>query len=235
MTDASNVPSQDDSDPSPHIHLVLAMVFLAVVGGGAVDLVLDRPETLLSGHVLFELGMIGVSLGAAGYLGTRWYQAHSFARQLRRSVEASQAERDAWRQRAQRVLDGLGKVMSAQFESWGLTPTERETALMLLKATATSASASSRARASGPSGSTRSPYTGSLAWQGAPSWRGSSWEIWSFRRATRSRIRRSAKGPDERCPNQRARWLLRSPLPGPGDRHGETLKLHIHEQRRAVR
>ena len=133
MTDAPRAPSQGDSDGNPHIQLIMAMVFLAVVGGGAIDLVLDRPETLLSGHVIFELGMIGVSLGAAGYLGTRWYQANKFARQLTLTVEASQAERDAWRRRAQRVLDGLGKVMSAQFESWGLTPTERETALMLLQ------------------------------------------------------------------------------------------------------
>ncbi len=90
-------------------------------------------QTLLGGHVIFELVMIGVSLGAAVYLGRQWYQANTFARQLTLTVAASRAERDAWRQRAQRVLDGLGKVMSAQFESWALTPTERETALMLLK------------------------------------------------------------------------------------------------------
>ncbi|NIQ56842.1 MAG: hypothetical protein GWN71_26755, partial [Gammaproteobacteria bacterium] len=38
----------------PAISLILAAIFLAVVVGGVVDLVLDRPPTPFSFHVLFE-------------------------------------------------------------------------------------------------------------------------------------------------------------------------------------
>jgi DNA-binding CsgD family transcriptional regulator len=44
-----------------------------------------------------------------------------------------QAERDAWRARAGQALDGLGVAVSDQFAAWGLTPAEREVALLLLK------------------------------------------------------------------------------------------------------
>ena len=42
-------------------------------------------------------------------------------------------ERDAWRARAQKILRGLGEEIDEQLGEWGLTPVERETALMLLK------------------------------------------------------------------------------------------------------
>jgi len=44
-----------------------------------------------------------------------------------------QAERDAWRERAQAALENLGQAIDAQFDKWGLTATEREIALLLLK------------------------------------------------------------------------------------------------------
>ena len=43
------------------------------------------------------------------------------------------AERDAWRARTDKLLRGLGEEIDAQLREWGLTPTERETALLLLK------------------------------------------------------------------------------------------------------
>jgi DNA-binding CsgD family transcriptional regulator len=114
-------------------HIALALVFLVIVAGGIVDLVLDRPSTLLSAHVIFEIGMIGVSLAAVWYLGTRWFRAQALTRTLAQTVAQRLAERDAWKSRADQVLGGLGKAISLQFESWRLTPAERETALMLLK------------------------------------------------------------------------------------------------------
>lgn len=119
--------------PGPGIQLVLAVVFAVIVAGGVIDLILDAPRTLLSGHVLFELFMIAVSLGAAAYLGRRWFRASRSVASLERAVERHREERDAWRERAARVLTGLGQEIARQFESWDLTPAERETALMLLK------------------------------------------------------------------------------------------------------
>ena len=57
-------------------------------------------------------------------------------RSLTRSREASvqlMVERDGWRQRAEKLLRGLGEEIDAQLRSWNLTATEREIALLLLK------------------------------------------------------------------------------------------------------
>lgn len=121
------------SDESPNLQLILAFLFLAVVVGGVIDLILDRPERFLSAHVLFELGLITLSLGAASYLARGWYATAAQVRALEIAVETHQAERDAWRDRAGRALVGLGEAISAQFDAWRLTPAESETALMLVK------------------------------------------------------------------------------------------------------
>ena len=118
---------------SPRLQLVLASIFLIIMIGAAVDLVMDRPTTLWSMHVLFELGMVLVSLGAAAYLGVGWFRALREVSTLQHAVEARGAERDAWKERAGQILAGLSEAMDAQFTAWALTPTERETAVMLLK------------------------------------------------------------------------------------------------------
>ena len=114
------------------VQLTLALVFVLVVVGGVVDLILDRPARLLGFHVLFELGLVLVSLGAASYLARRWYVASSRARRLEGTLEEREAERNAWRKRAGRVLQGLGEAIEQQFDAWALTPAEREVALGLL-------------------------------------------------------------------------------------------------------
>ena len=125
----------DSYDPrrGDRVPLVLALFFLVVMVGGSVDLWLDRPDRLLTPHVLFEVGMILVSLGAAGWLGTGWLrtQRRLVATDDERSRLAE--ERRRWEERARRPLIELGEEMSRQFEDWGLTPTERRIALMLLQ------------------------------------------------------------------------------------------------------
>lgn len=121
------------TDENPRIQLILALVFLMVVVGGVVDLILDRPASLLGAHVLFEVALIAMSLGAASYLARGWYSAAARVRALEEAVESRAAERDAWRERAGRVLAGLSEAIGAQFDAWRLTPAESETALMLLQ------------------------------------------------------------------------------------------------------
>ena len=125
--------SDSEYDESPRILLALSVVFLLVVVGGVVDLILDRPATLLSWHVGFEVLMVGLSLGAASYLGFGWYRSQAL---LARSSEESgrlERERAAWKQESSTLLRGLGSAVSSQFETWALTPTERRVALQLLK------------------------------------------------------------------------------------------------------
>ena len=125
---------REPNDDAPHrLHLILAAIFALIVVAAVSDLVMDRPATPWSVHVLAELLLVVLSLGAASWLAWGWYRALRDVRALAAQVVEGRAERDAWKARAGRLLDGLAEAMAEQFELWGLTPAERETALMLLK------------------------------------------------------------------------------------------------------
>jgi DNA-binding NarL/FixJ family response regulator len=118
---------------SARFQLFLAAVFLAVFAGGLTDLALDRPQSWFSAHVLFEVAVMTLSLGLAVTLWRGWTQTSRSLSDLRRAMAARQAERDRWRESAQKLLEGLGAAIDAQFREWELTPAEREVALLLLK------------------------------------------------------------------------------------------------------
>ena len=120
-------------DDTRGMRLVLALLSAAIVVGGTIDLILDAPESWLSGHVLYELGLIVGGLAGAIWLWRNWKRAAESASALQRSLAERQAERDLWRERAAQSLQGLASAVSQQFSDWGLTGAEREVALLLLK------------------------------------------------------------------------------------------------------
>jgi DNA-binding CsgD family transcriptional regulator len=122
-----------DRDLDSHLQVILAVALASIIVGGTVDLLMDRPTTWLSFHVIFETVMVAGALVMATTLWLGWWNSAHSAASLRRSLEAQSLERDAWKASAEAVLEGLGRAIDAQFRSWGLTPTEREIALMLLK------------------------------------------------------------------------------------------------------
>ena len=117
----------------PNVLLVLSFVFIAIVVAAIVDLALDAPESWLSLHVLVELVLITLSLGAALYFGRGWLESQASVGRLERLLTERQAERDAWRGNTERLLEGLARAIDDQLRTWGLSDAERETALMLLK------------------------------------------------------------------------------------------------------
>lgn len=127
------VPVADPEPSSSQLRFPLTLLLLAIVVGGAVDLALDAPEDWRSFHVLYEIALIVGALGMVAWLWRGWWRAETRAGALRRTLAERQAERDAWRARAERALEGLGRAVDEQFGAWQLTPTEREVALLLLK------------------------------------------------------------------------------------------------------
>ena len=115
------------------LHVILAIALLSIIVGGTADLMMDRPATWLSFHVIFETLMIAGAMVMATTLWLGWWRSAHSAVALRASLETQRAERDAWRASAQAALDGLARAIDVQFTAWRLTPTEREVALMLLK------------------------------------------------------------------------------------------------------
>lgn len=112
---------------------LLALALGWIVVGGTIDLVLDRPTNWLSFHPIFETVLIAGALLMATTLWLGWWRAERSVTELRHSLEARQAERDAWRESARVALEGLGEAVNGQFSRWGLTPAEREVVLLLLK------------------------------------------------------------------------------------------------------
>jgi DNA-binding CsgD family transcriptional regulator len=115
------------------VRLASAALLLVVTAGTVVDLMLDQPPSLLSGHVLFELALATVSLSGAAYLGWGWYRTEARLAAAERAWHAREDERSLWLKRSQSVLDALARELGAQFDAWSLTPAERRTALGLLK------------------------------------------------------------------------------------------------------
>jgi len=122
----------DESDDR-NFQRTLAILLLCIGLAWAVDLVLDRPERWLSFHVIYELAMALGALGTAIWLIRRWRGAELASSALRRSLAERQAERDAWRRSAEQALAGMGAAIATQFDAWGLTPAEREVALLVLQ------------------------------------------------------------------------------------------------------
>lgn len=125
---------QEDFEESDRgLRIVLALVLLAGIVGGALDLVLDAPDRIWSAHVLYELLLISAYLTAFFLLWRGWFHARHEVNAVRHELEERKAERDAWRASAESALAGLGKAIEERFTAWGLTPAESEVALFLLK------------------------------------------------------------------------------------------------------
>lgn len=122
----------DDFDGAIGRRTVAAL--LTVIGlAGAVDLTLDRPTDWFSFHVIYEVALVLGSLATALWLARGWSGAAAANRELRRSLQDRQAERDEWKAAAEGALAGFGAAIDAQFTAWALTPAEREVALQVLK------------------------------------------------------------------------------------------------------
>jgi len=123
----------DGESEELRLHLVVLILLVVVVLGGVTDLLLDAPDRALSAHVVLEVLLVAVSAGGAIFLAQGWYRARRSLGSLRADAAAQQARRQAWHAGARKALEGLALEVDRQFADWGLTPAEREVALMLLK------------------------------------------------------------------------------------------------------
>ncbi len=117
----------------PALPGVIALLLAVIALLGAWDLLTDPVQSLQGIHGLVDVSLVLVSGTAAGLLGRGWLAAERSLRSVQASLLTHQAEREAWRERAQGALRGLGEAIDRQFDSWSLTPAEKEVALLLLK------------------------------------------------------------------------------------------------------
>lgn len=115
------------------LRLLLAVVLVATIVGGAIDLYLDAPESWRSAHVLYELLLIATALATSVVLWRGWWRSRRTLAEAQAALASHAAERQAWRASAEAALADFAKAVDDRFVAWGLTPTERDIALRLLK------------------------------------------------------------------------------------------------------
>lgn len=94
---------------------------------------MDAPETWLSFHVIYEISLLLFAMISSVVLWRGWQHANRSLKATQRMLAERAAERDAWRANAESALAGLGRAVDEQLVAWGLTPVEREVAMLLLK------------------------------------------------------------------------------------------------------
>jgi len=123
----------DRDDDGRMLRGVLAAVLLATIVGGGIDLVLDAPVSWRSTHAIYEVALIVAAMVTSALLWRGWWRSRRSLVETRHLLAEHAAERDAWRASAESALSGLGRAIDERFSAWGLTPAEREVALLLLK------------------------------------------------------------------------------------------------------
>jgi DNA-binding CsgD family transcriptional regulator len=124
---------EENGQSERRLRLLLIVVLLASIAGGAIDLILDAPDSWTSPHVIYELTLLVAAIASFLFVWRGWSGARHELTETRQLLEAHKAERDAWRASAESALAGLGKAIAERFAAWDLTPTESEIALQLLK------------------------------------------------------------------------------------------------------
>jgi DNA-binding CsgD family transcriptional regulator len=106
----------------------------------ATDVTIEFRRGVSLGLETFELVIFVSALGGIVFHWRQMDAARRRSQQLDAELALAQAEarrwsEDArrWNQEAQDVLNGLGVAIDRQFERWGLTPAERDVALLQLK------------------------------------------------------------------------------------------------------
>ena len=134
--DSSGDAHLEAPDPSSDLRLAArrsALAFAIVAALAVGDLLSDTRSGIALGHVALEGAMLVVALGGIAVL---WRAVRRTGRQVRALhgvAEAARAEADRWRRQSRSLLAGLGAAIDLQFDRWGLSPAEREVALLLVK------------------------------------------------------------------------------------------------------
>ena len=115
--------------------LVAAFIFISLLI--IVDIVADLHEGLDLFHVILELIVFVIAIISAVsifvHLLLEIASSRRLVAQLTSDLEKNRQQALAWKNENQALLEGLGISIDKQFEKWGLSSTEKEIGLFLLK------------------------------------------------------------------------------------------------------
>jgi DNA-binding CsgD family transcriptional regulator len=84
-------------------------------------------------HILGEVVVVVLAGIGAAFLWWHLLAARREARVLETRLSRAEADFERFQREAQDAMKGLGAAIDRQFDRWGLSPAEREVALLLLK------------------------------------------------------------------------------------------------------
>jgi len=85
-------------------------------------------------HVLLESGAFVLSAGMLAVLLIKFYNESSLKQeQLTEEIRDIVKERDAWKERSEKYVSGLGKAIEEQFQVWNLSESEKDVGILILK------------------------------------------------------------------------------------------------------
>ncbi|MEJ2382764.1 MAG: LuxR C-terminal-related transcriptional regulator [Xanthomonadales bacterium] len=114
---------------------IFMALLAALIAGGVADVVSDYGEGAGTGHLVLEIVVILAAVMLIGLLGVGIWRENRSNRRLRREVATLSEEADAARRSPalSAARHGMAQMIQQQFAEWGLTQTEKEVALLLLK------------------------------------------------------------------------------------------------------
>jgi len=107
------------------------LMMAALISG--FDLVADYNEGASEGHLVLEAALFLGSIVAVAYLLRSWWDARKSLQKTGHRLRETRADFKALQIKARPYLEGLGKVIEAQFVEWVLSPAEKEIGLLILK------------------------------------------------------------------------------------------------------
>ena len=113
--------------------LILVGLFSIIVISISVDIYGDIQEDLPVKHFVHELGLLSLSLVAAIYQMLLIFRRDKAISQFTSRINDLESEKAAFKQQFSKVKDDFTQVLDQQFLSWGLSPVEKDIALLLIK------------------------------------------------------------------------------------------------------
>lgn len=125
--------SKDDGAMNSNERWVLFCTLLLIGGVVLVDLLTDTSQGVATWHLWVEGAAGLLALAGAGYVLLQMFSLQGALRSERQAVAVWQQEAQQWRAHSKAYLAGLSSMIDQQLSVWGLTPSEREVAFLLLK------------------------------------------------------------------------------------------------------
>lgn len=117
----------------PNERWVLLLTLALISSVVAVDLWTDTSQGAPAWHVWVEGTAGALALAGALYLLRQMFLLRGALRHQQQATEAWRQQSEQWRAQSKAYLAGLSSMIDQQLTTWGLTPSEREVAFLLLK------------------------------------------------------------------------------------------------------